>query len=267
MNEISNNEIEVLVTTMNLENPENLIKKMNITTAVAIGNQCDKNEINKIKHNDGSILVYSFNERGVGLNRNNLLMRTKSKICLFGDDDLVYKDDYANLIIKYFNKYKDADIIIFNLEEKNSKRYKIKEDFKVNYLNFMRFGAARLVVKTKSIQRNGIYFNVCFGGGTEYSNGEDTLFLASCLKQKLKIYAVNATIATLDNSRESTWFNGYNEKYFKDKGVLYYIISKKYYKLLCLQDVIRHKKLYEFGSVNELYHLMISGIHILKEGK
>lgn len=91
---------------------------------------------------------------------------------------------------------------------------------------------------------NGISFNTCFGGGTEHNNGEDTLFLSSCLKQKLRIICRTKTIAFLSDDRESTWFQGYTDKYFKDKGILYYIMSKKFYKLLCLQDAIRHRKEY-----------------------
>ena len=69
-------------------------------------------------------------------------------------------------------------------------------------------------------------------------------YLLSKKFSSLKIYAVSQTIAFLSDDRESTWFQGYTDKYFKDKGVLYYIMSKKYYKLLCLQDAIRHRKEY-----------------------
>lgn len=113
----------------------------------------------------------------------------------------------------------------------------------------MRFGAARIAVKVNSISMNNIYFNLNFGGGCQFSNGEDTLFLYECLRKKLKIYAVNDTIAKLTHERESTWFSNYNEKYFEDKFILYYTMSKKIYKLLFLQDVIRHRKLYNCSPI------------------
>ena len=88
------------------------------------------------------------------------------------------------------------------------------------------------------------FFNQCFGGGTEHSHGEDNLFLTACLKNGLKIYAVPTELAELTEERKSTWNCGYDEKYFKDQGALYKAISNRWWKLLCLQDAVRHSKRY-----------------------
>ena len=66
-----------------------------------------------------------------------------------------------------------------------------------------------------------------FGGGAKYSAGEDSIFLKSCLDNGLKIYAVPYALAFLNDDRPSTWFNGYTDKYFFDKGVLYSCLYKK----------------------------------------
>lgn len=258
-------EVNVLITTMNLQDPISLLNKMNVKKNILIGNQTTYNEVTSIMYNNNLVNVYSFSEKGVGLNRNNILLRANCDYCLFADDDLEYVDNYEELISRYFLKYKDADVIVFNLEEKNSKRFQITKDFKVNYLNFMRFGAARLAVKRKSISMNNIFFNTNFGGGTRYSHGEDTLFLADCLKKGLNVYAVNCTIAKLTDYRESTWFKGYDTKFFNDKGVLYYFMSKRLFKLLCLQDAIRHYKNYNNGSFIDIYRLMVSGVKKYRE--
>ncbi len=52
-----------------------------------------------------------------------------------------------------------------------------------------------------------------------YSWGEDTLFLKELIEKGLKLYKSPIRIASVDMS-DSTWFKGYNEKYFKDKGHL-----------------------------------------------
>ena len=44
-------------------------------------------------------------------------------------------------------------------------------------------------------------------------------------------------VAELDTSRESTWFNGYNEKYFYDRGILHSVIYKKKLKLRILVNI------------------------------
>lgn len=123
-------------------------------------------------------------------------------------------------------------------------------------LNYLRYGTARVAVRLKAVKENAIYFNQCFGGGTEHSHGEDNLFLTACLDKKLKIVAVPVYIARLTEERESTWLSGYNEKYLKDQGRLYKAISRKWWKLLCLQDIIRHRKVYN-RKFRELYKLMV----------
>ena len=263
MSETKSFSVEVLITTLRLEDPIELLRKMNIDSEAMIGNQSTYNDIQTINYKENSIPIYTFKEKGVGLNRNNLLMRSKADICLFGDDDLIYKDNYSEILNFYFKKYPDADVLAFNLEEENSKRYVIEKEFKVNKLNFMRFGAARIAIKRRPILQNGILFNTCFGGGTEYSNGEDTLFINACLNAKLKMYAINKTIAHLTNERDSTWFSGYNEKYLKDKGALYYIMDKRFYKLLILQDCIRHKNTYQMKSIYSIFKLMSEGASAL----
>ena len=77
--------VEVLITTVDCKDFNGLLKKMNIQTNAMIGNQTSYNKIDSIDYNSLTIPVYSFNERGVGLNRNNLLMRSKADYCLFGD--------------------------------------------------------------------------------------------------------------------------------------------------------------------------------------
>lgn len=236
--------LEVLVAAMN-QTDYSLVDKMKITTDVIVGNQCDKNEIVQMNR-AGQIVTYlSFNEKGVGLNRNNSLMRSQGDILLFADDDMVYEENYEQVVLEAFQQNPDADVLIFNIKEKIPERYVIEKKFRVRWYNFMRFGAVRIAVKRKSIQEKGIFFNLCFGGGTQYAHGEDTLFLSDCLKKRLKIYAIPKVIAELVDERESTWFEGYDDKYFRDTGMLYKIMSPFLGRGLCLQDALRHQKSYQ----------------------
>lgn len=248
--------IQVLVAAMN-QKDFSLIKKMNITTEAIVGNQCNKNSIEETMINGCRIRYLNFAEKGVGLNRNNALMRADADIVLFADDDMVYDANYEKIVKDAFEKYSEADVLIFNLHEKNVTRRIITKPGKVNYFNYLRYGTARIAVKLKSIKENGIYFNQCFGGGTEHSHGEDNLFLTECLRHGLKIYAVPGYIAALTEERKSTWNEGYDEKYFKDQGILYHTISRRWWKLLCLQDAVRHRKQYGI-STNLVFKKMIN---------
>ena len=249
-------QIQVLVATMN-QSDHSLIEKMNIQSDALIGNQCNRDSVEHFVWNDYNISYYNFAERGVGLNRNNTLMRASGDICLFADDDMIYVNGYPTIVENAFHDYPDADVIIFNLIEQPPRRFVISTPTRINYLNYLRYGTARMAVKLSSIKNNGIYFNQCFGGGTEHSHGEDNIFLTSCLKHGLKIYAIPEYIATLTETRISTWNNGYSLKYLKDQGFLYKAISKRWWKLLCLQDALRHHKLYN-RPWYEVFRIMIS---------
>ena len=249
--------IQVLVASMH-QKDHSLLEKMNIQTDAIIANQCDQNSVEQFIWNDHEIMYLNFAERGVGLNRNNALIRANADICLFADDDMVYVDGYNKIIEKAFNEHPNADVIIFNLNDESNSRYMIQKEEKIGYLNYLRYGTARVAVRLSRIKENAIYFNQLFGGGCQYCHGEDNLFLTACLNNKLKIVALPETIATLKVERESTWNNGYDDKYLHDQGVLYKAISRKWWKLLCLQDAIRRHKSYNL-SASVAYKKMIAG--------
>ncbi len=236
--------LEVLVATMH-QIDHKLIKKMNIKTDAIITNQCERFGFEEINVNNKKIKYFSFNEQGVGLNRNNALMRAQGDICLVADDDMRYEDDYEEIVLKAFKQNPQADVIIFNLFEREVKRYKIQKTFNVNRFNYTKFGAARIAFKRESIHKNGIFFNLSFGGGAKYSAGEDTLFLHDCLQKKLKIIACPEYIATLEDDRPSTWFNGYTEKLLTDTGASYSLLFKMTFRLRCLYFCIKRYKNYK----------------------
>ncbi len=251
--------IQVLVATMH-QKDYGLLSKMNIQSDAIIANQCDRNEIEEFMFMENKIKYLSFAERGVGLNRNNALMRADADVCLLADDDMIYINDYPSIVERYFNDNPDADVIIFNLIENPQKRYITKKTTRIRFYNFMKFGAARIAFRKNSVTKHGICFNLHFGGGAEYSAGEDTLFLHSCLKHGLKIISVPCFIAELTDTRDSTWFRGYTKKYFHDKGALFACISKRWSKILCLQFCIRYKKFFEKDiTLKEAFKIMIEG--------
>lgn len=256
MNRGSSKRVQVLVAALN-QDPESLLRSLNIQTPAIIANQCNENRVSQVIYNGHEILILNFNERGVGLNRNNALMRANSQYCLFADDDMTYVDGYENVVASAFSRHPKADILIFNLYEEESERYEIKHEMSIGWHNFMRFGAVRIAVKLSSIRSAGILFNLCFGGGCQYSHGEDTIFLADCLKRGLRIVAVPDYIATLNNQRPSTWNYGFTPKYLVDQGRLYKTIFPSIWKVIVLQDAIRHHERYGL-SISDAYRAMVS---------
>ena len=117
--------IQVLIATMK-QHDHSLLETMNIQPEAVVGNQCERNEIEHFKFQGHDVAWYSFAERGVGLNRNNTLMRADADVCLFADDDMVYVDSYPKIVKNAFDELPDADIIVFDLKYPHLGRPPIK---------------------------------------------------------------------------------------------------------------------------------------------
>lgn len=234
--------LEVLVSTLN-PNPKELIKKMNIQTNAIIICQCDKVGYEEIKINNNNIKIYYFNERGIGLSRNNALMRATADYILFADDDEVLIDNYKNIILEEFKK-NNSDFIVFDINTYGSKirKYrKINKDKKIHFNNCLKYGAVRFAVKTDTLKKKNIVFNRLFGGGCKYGSGEDSIFIFDCIKRNMKVYQNHNVIATV-NMESSSWFEGYNKKYYTDKGALFGALNSKLSFIYLIAIVIKNNK-------------------------
>lgn len=237
---------EVLISTMNYSGSQ-LFDNMNLQCDAIVGNQTNYEEYEEIEYNGHTVKIISTTQRGLSNNRNQTLMRASGDICIIADDDVIYDKDYINIVENEFSRFSDADVLIFNIEDHAPElgRYINKGCGRVNYLNFMRYGSVRIAFKTQSIKKAGIFFNTTLGSGQKVSFGEDTVFLCDCLKKKLKVYYTDKYLLELSTSRESTWFKGYDEKYYYSKVEVFRQLSSRYFKLLCIQDAIRHYKMYK----------------------
>jgi glycosyltransferase involved in cell wall biosynthesis len=253
--------VQVLVATMN-QTDYSLLEKMNIQTDAIIGNQCDRNEITEFEYQNRMVKWFSFNERGVGLNRNNTLMRATEDIVLFADDDVVYTDGYEDTIIKFYKSHPDADVVIFNLKMKrgeNSFFERVTKEGRVSRLSAIKYGTYCISARRDKLRFANVYFHMDFGGGTKYCSGEDSVFLQDCYRKRLKVYATKALIGVLDHG-ESTWFKGYNEKYFFDKGVLFATLFPAECYGYALIHCIKKRNKYKTYGWKKGYWQMLKGI-------
>ena len=239
--------LQVLVAAMH-QKDASLIKEMGIATDAIIGNQTDQNSIEYLTVKDKTIQYLNFKERGVGLNRNNALMRADADIVLFADADERLENGYEKIVNDAYRDIPEADVIIFNLGTKgdNMGRREEKKIKRLKFWNVFNYGAPRISVKYKVLKRENIYFSLLFGGGAVYSAGEDTLFLYDLYKAGLKIYIYPRTIGTVSQD-ESSWFVGYNEKFFFDKGAFFAAINKYWGIMLCVALLIKNRRIW-FGN-------------------
>ena len=256
--------IEVLASVMN-QNDYDIINQMNIRTNAIIINQCNKFDYEEIKNDKQIVRFFLLHERGVGLSRNNALMRANSDIVVFADEDEIFVDEYERIISNEFLKHPKADMIIFNVPSLNLKRptATITRNKRLHKYNCMKFGAVNIAVKLKTIRKYNINFTLLFGGGAKYLSGEDSMFIIDFIKAGGIVYASNQVIAHV-KQEESTWFSGFNDKYFISKGAFFYSISPHFWLFYCLQFLIRHNSTYnKIGFLNAL-SLMKKGVRELK---
>lgn len=255
--------VQVLVAAMN-QRDHSLPEKMHIQSDAIIANQCDRNAVETFLWQGHTITYLHFAERGVGLNRNNALLRATGELLLFADEDEVLTEGYPAMLEEAFQKIPRADGMIFNIDllgDKTGHRQNTAPK-RLHLFNALNYGTVRLCVKGAALMRENITFHICFGGGTVYSCGEDSLFIGEMLKKGLRLYAHPACIAAVDN-RTSGWFRGYTPKYMYDKGALFAALFKRGWRLMCLQDVLRHGGLYAQGGLrpSRQLSLMHRGAH------
>lgn len=209
--------VQVLCATMH-QTDLSKYKEMNIQSDVIFSNQANYHDYIEEIINGNIVKMITTPYRGVGNNRNTALLHSNGDILMFSDDDMVYKDGYVDGVIKAYESLPDADMIIFHCNiNSNLKTPDIEKISRVRVWNFMRYGTVRFTIKRESLLRYNMVFSQLFGGGTRYCAGEDNLFLREALKKNLKVYSHPFSIASI-NHGESTWFKGFNEKYFFDKG-------------------------------------------------
>ncbi len=251
--------VQVLASVMN-QSMEAIVEKMNLSSDAIIINQCDSYDYSEMKHKGRQVRFFSCAERGVGRSRNNGILRADRDICLFSDEDIVYKDRYEAMIIEEFQNNPKADMILFNIDvEESRKTYHITQRKKVSWYNCGRYGAVSFAVRTDKLLKSGVMFSLLFGGGAQYSNGEDSLFLKEFMDKGYKVYTAPVTIGS-EIAQESTWFTGYDRKFFFDRGVLYYYLYGKFAPLMSLRFLLAHRsKMCQEITIKKAFQYMCEG--------
>lgn len=251
--------VQVLASVMN-EEPETLIERMRLESDAVIINQCDRLGYEERQQGESRIRFYSFPDRGVGRSRNEAILRADGDICLFSDGDIVYEPGYAAAVEAEFFHNPDADMILFNVTIEEARRtYHITERKRVRWYNCGRYGAVSFAVRRESLLSSGVTFSLLFGGGARYGSGEDSLFLKEFMDKGYSVYTAPVTIAR-EVSEGSTWFAGYNEKFFRDRGVLYRHLYGRLAGVMALRFLLAHRaRLCSEVPLGQAYRWMRAG--------
>ena len=253
-------QMQMLISAVN-QDPEALLDTMKVATKAVLVNQCGREEERTLTHHAHEVLVLSSAEKGVGASRNLCLENATEEIVLFADEDIVYHDGYAESVLREFEQHPEAEMILFNVIAMEGRRTYYNEDFhRVGMRNYGRYPAYSIAARLNSLRQCGVKFSLLFGGGAPYSNGEDSLFLRDCLRAGLKIYASPVELGR-ETERESTWFHGYNERFFFDRGVLYHFLYGMLARPLALRFLLlKQQEMCREIPLRKAYALMKDGI-------
>lgn len=233
--------LQVLLSAMYLED-YHYIDRLGITGDAIVINQCDMDSEEVIKEDNRVVDYVCSTARGLSRSRNQAIRRAGADVCILCDNDVEYVQDYRALILQSFEEYPDDDILVFFIERKERHQPVFSKSKKMNYLSVMKIFSPEIAFRRESIRK--LSFQEEFGAGAKYGMGEENIFLYDALRSGLSVRYVPIRIAGLIET-ESTWFTGYTEKFFRDRGANYYAMTRHWYWLLIWQFAIRKRKIYQ----------------------
>ena len=262
--------LQILISAVN-KDPEKLITSMNLDCDAVIVNQLigdydektvnDGNSDHIQPFSDYEARIISRREKGVGLSRNTALGASDHELIQFGDDDIVYDNGYVSRVIAEFDAHPEADMLLFNVKAQEGRETYWNEDFaRVTFANYGRYPAYAICARRDKLIASGVKYSLLFGGGAPYMNGEDSLFLHDCLKAGLAIYRTTVAIGK-EKQGQSTWFKGYTDKFFFDRGVLYHFLYGKMAVILGFRYLFKNRnKMCSEKGLLKCWGLLIDGV-------
>lgn len=214
-------EFEILCVTMYQDNFSK-IKEMNIKSNVVFANQCDHTSYEEIVFEGHTAKMISTQTRGVGINRNLTLSYASADICLLADDDVQYDDDMEVRVLAEFKKHPDADVIVFHFASNDPNRKPPKYAKTKKWPKYARtpWGSIRIAFRLTAVRKANVWFTTLFGGGCIFPSGEDSMWIKDLRHAGLTFYVSKETIGKV-SYETSTWFEGYNNRYFYGVGAYY----------------------------------------------
>ena len=265
---MANERLQILRSAVN-NKPQALADKMGLESDAVIVNQLIGDEApigvsvgeKSFEYGGHCIRSFTVREKGVGLSRNTALSKADHEIIQFGDDDIVYEHGYAGRIVAEFDAHPEADVLLFNVRAQEGRETYWNTDYaRVNWRNYGRYPAYAICARRDKLISSGVKYSLLFGGGAPYMNGEDSLFLHDCLKAGLAVYRTDVALGK-ENPGESTWFKGYTDKFFFDRGVLYHFLYGRMAALLGFRYLFknRNEMCRELGLLH-CYKKLCSGV-------
>lgn len=233
--------LDILMSCMH-QTDDTLIGNSRITGDAVVINQCDREEVRAYATENGRVRFVSTTQRGLTRSRNMAISQSSADVCLLCDDDEVFVEGYEEKILAAYEKLPQADVVIFKMVNRPC-----PFGDGVRQLRFpqtMHVASWQISFRRESLLGSGVRFDELLGAGSGNGAEEELKFLLDCQRAGLQIWYAPVEIASVAQ-QESTWFAGFNEKFFYDRGATTrYILGAPLAAVYALYYVAKKKEMY-----------------------
>lgn len=257
--------LEILLSCMHGD-PEALIRSSHITGNAVIINQCDEDGFAQIGTENGTVRIYRTTQRGLTRSRNMAIAHADSDICLLCDDDEVFVPDYEARICRAYEENPEADVIILKMVGREPSFP--DRTMRLRFPKTIKVSSWQISFRIDAIRKSGVRFDPLLGAGSGNGAEEELDFLLKCERVGLRIVYVPVEIASVAQS-ESTWFRGFTERFFYDRGATTrYILGYPLAAAYALYYIVRKRKMYRADiAPHKALRAIFCGIFDNKIGK
>lgn len=206
-------------------------------------------------------------EKGTGRSRNCAMKNAHGELFYLCDDDLIFKPDFYNQIMKAAIDHPDADILTFKIETTEGKPYKIYPDKEYDHTQrtCATVSIVEMVIRKSAFDNGLVKFDERFGLGTKYNTGEEFVMLSDGLKKGLKAKYIPQYLVQHPPVSSGKLFNAVVAA---DKGAM---IAKVYgWKFIIIDGLFALRKYKEYKNSLSLftfiYHIYKGSIKFIRNG-
>lgn len=235
-NEFKNQDLEILVSTMNRNSLDFLIPMFPFCHfseyAILIINQTQEN--NLLDSPFPTVRVINSFKKGLSRSRNLALKNAIGKIILIADDDVVYKKDFDSAILQAHNQYNNKAVISFCIEKPNGllfKKYLKKAKLNLSLMELFNVLSIEISINKSVLDKIGVTFDENFGLGSQFEMGEEAVFLSD-IKYKMDQIAFVPSIIATHPELSSNEKNDFAQRYYIQGAFLARVIEVNYFKVL-----------------------------------
>ena len=232
-NEFKNQDLEILVSTMNRNTLDFLIPMFPFCHfsdfSILIVNQTQGN--NLLVSDFPSIRVINSFEKGLSRSRNLALKNAIGKIVLIADDDVVYKKDFDETIVRAHHRLGEKAVISFCIEKPNGllfKKYLVSTKTNLSLMELFNVLSIEISINKLVFDALQVKFDENFGLGSTFEMGEEAIFLSDLKEQNQQIGFVPSVIATHSEISSNEKFD-FEQRYYIQGAFLSRVLKTNYF--------------------------------------